>query len=276
MVGSTFNFLDLSLRIEAYGTISTSIYVKPTDKGVYTHFRSHIPLQYKTSLISTLVTRAIKFSSSWQACSIELNRLRQTLVNNSYPLKLIDDVIKKKIRSNPETTNDLDDDVTFYLALYNLSNFASGTKEIRTIITDHVKTSLPTSSIRVVTYYRPYKLGSQLSTRSRCDGVDKSGVVYSFKCPLTTCHAVYYGHTTQTLSSRIKQHRYVSSSITKHFNNDHDMAVPNYNELMQCFSIEFSSNEPIQIKIVEALKIKIDRPYINVKYDVMNNLLKLF
>jgi len=81
-------------------------------------------------------------------------------------------------------------------------------------------------------------------------------VVYAFNCPIDSCNGLYYGHTTQLLSIRIKQHRYASSSIAKHFHNDHDCPVPSFNEFAKSFDVVFSSNEPIRIKIVEALKIK--------------------
>ena len=160
--------------------------------------------------------------------------------------------------------------------MHNLSYFSAGTKEIRSIVQSHVKTSLPNGSVKVITYYRPYKLSSQFTTRSRCDRMERCGVVYSFKCPMDSCNELYYGHTTQHLSNRVKQHRYVTSSIAKHLHNDHNMPVPAYETFKNCFDIIYSSTESIRIKIVEALKIKADRPFINVKYDVLNTLLKLF
>ena len=52
--------------------------------------------------------------------------------------------------------------------------------------------------------------------------------------------------------------------------------VPAFDNLVPCFKIIYASNESIKIKIVEALRIKSDRPYINIQYDVSNTLLKLF
>ena len=54
------------------------------------------------------------------------------------------------------------------------------------------------------------------------------------------------------------------------------MVVPSFEQFSQNFSIVYSSSEAIRIKIVEALKIRIDRPIINIKYDVLNTILKLF
>ena len=192
---------------------------------------------------------------------------------------MMEEVINRKMRdfiAQKSKDKEDEDDVVFYLELHNLSNFIAGGKQIKSIINSHVTTSSPGKAVRVVTYYRPYKMSRKFSTRSRCEDVNRSSVVYSFQCPEQACNAMYYGHTTQTLSNRIKQHRYVSSSIAQHFHKDHDKAVPAVDNFAKCFDIIFSSSESIRIKIVEALKIKIDKPLINVKYDVSNTLLKLF
>ena len=122
----------------------------------------------------------------------------------------------------------------------------------------------------------PKKLMAKFSTRSRRLDLDRSGVVYRFRCSQPACSAAYVGHTLQTLSNRIKQHRRVESSIFQHFSLDHDVNVPPFNELKACFDILYSSNDSICIKIVESLRIKFDRPYINVKYNEMNGICRLF
>ena len=97
MENNTFNFLDIKLDFSNDGNISTSVYVKPTDKGIYANFHSHIPQQYKKSVINTLINRALKYSSSWETCHAEFNRIRQVFSNNNYPQALIDENIEKKV-----------------------------------------------------------------------------------------------------------------------------------------------------------------------------------
>ena len=277
MVNSNFHFLDLNLTIDSEGTIHTSIFVKPTDKGVYTNFNSHQPLQYKKSVISSLVIRALKFSSTPEARTAEIRRLKQVFANNGYPQKMIENIISDKMRKYmspaPEPNSD---DCTFFLAIQNLSAFKRGTKEIKGIVHSHVKSCLPDKEVHVITYFRPSKLSSRFSTRRRSSDAEKSGVVYSFHCSETACNAVYVGHTTQSLRNRALQHRRPESSIYRHFQNDHDKLVPDIDTFLPCFSISYMSSEQIRIKIVEALKIKDERPYINIQYDSSNTLLKLF
>ena len=97
MEGDTFHFLDVSLKQLPDGGFDTSVYVKPTDKGLYTNYGSHIPDQYKRSVISSLVNRALKICSSPQSRASEIKRITQLLVNNGYPQFLIDKIISAKM-----------------------------------------------------------------------------------------------------------------------------------------------------------------------------------
>ena len=277
MIDSHFNFLDLQLEIKNDGSIGTSIYVKPTDAGLYANFLSHTPLTYKKSVLNSLVNRAVKFSSTWEACSTELNRIKQVMANNNYPQSLVEKVINSRLSSFRSSNNDSKpDDTTFYFCIQNLSHFVARSTEIKSIVKSHVQSSSPDKEVNVRTYFRPYKMSSCFSTRFKCPQRDQNRVVYRFSCPEPACNASYVGYTTQTLINRVKQHRNRESSIFKHFNVDHSKAVPPIDELISNFSIVYSSSEQIKLKIVEAIIIKSERPFINVKHDVLYDLLRLF
>jgi hypothetical protein len=62
MVNSKFHFLDINLEIADNGNFLTSIYVKPTDTGLYANYQSYLPDNYKKSVIKTLIRRALKYS----------------------------------------------------------------------------------------------------------------------------------------------------------------------------------------------------------------------
>ena len=277
MTGTSFNFLDLNLKIQSNGFIGTSIYIKPTDCGLYANFQSHIPLAYKKSVINALVRRAIKFSSTWDACSSELNRIKQVLANNHYPQGLVEKVINNHLsKFHSPNDNEKPENINFYFCIQNLSRFTAQSMEIKSLIKSHVKSTSPDKEVNVLTYFRPYKISSCFSTRSKCLERERSRVVYRFVCPEPACNAAYIGYTTQTLINRAKQHRNRESSIFKHFDSDHKISVPHINELISHFSIIYSSNEKIKLKIVEAIFIKSERPLINVKHDVLYDLLRLF
>ena len=61
---NSFHFLDVQFTITE-NIIETSVYIKPTDRGMYSNFSSHTLESYKISILKTLVNRAIKVSSPW-------------------------------------------------------------------------------------------------------------------------------------------------------------------------------------------------------------------
>ena len=92
MTDNCFHFLDVKLYVRD-GQISTSVFIKDTDKGLYCSYLSHTLSQYKRSIIKTLVHRALKLCSSWKEVDVEMGRFKQVFVNNEYSLSIIDKVI---------------------------------------------------------------------------------------------------------------------------------------------------------------------------------------
>ena len=45
--------------------IETKVYVKPTNTGLLVHYQSHVDNRYKQSLLTTMLDRAYRLSSSW-------------------------------------------------------------------------------------------------------------------------------------------------------------------------------------------------------------------
>src|SRR5678815_337777 len=99
---------------------TTSIYVKPTDKGLYTNFSSHLPLTYKIALIKTLLHRAYRICSDWKLFDVELSRIKQNLVNNNFPQYLLDKIIKTFINKKivKEKAEDNRDSLTFFFLFF--------------------------------------------------------------------------------------------------------------------------------------------------------------
>ena len=167
--------------------------------------------------------------------------------------------------------------VKLYAQLHNVSAFKQDTKRLRKIVAEHVVNRRPEEQVKVVTYYRPYKISSIFSTRIRPVVPRRSGCVYKFLCPEPSCNeAMYYGYTNQRLGTRVKQHRYQSSSICKHFIDNHDKLPPKFDDFIKNFSIIFSSSDVLSLKIAEAILIKTDKPLINIKYNELYDFLKLF
>lgn len=277
MDGNCFNFLDVKLTLENRN-FNTSVYIKPTDKGIYSHFSSHTLNSYKISVIKTLFFRALKLSSSWREFDNESRRLKQILVNNGYPLTLIDKVLNRTVNKYFTTSNDIAhdfNDINFYIQLDNINTFQNDSKQLKNIVKYYVKAN-HNYSININAYFLPSKISAFFSTRPSKPVESRSGVVYLFECPQESCNASYIGYTTNTLLTRCKQHKYSPSKIHAHFIDDHDMIPPHHNSFINCFKILFSSHNNIDIKIAESLYIKQFKPFINVKYNEAFSLLKLF
>ena len=185
MQGNKFNFLDIEMSVQHDGKIETSVYIKPTDKGIYPNFHSHIPEQYKKSVINSLVNRAIKYCSSEPTLNAELDRIKQILSNNGYPQTTTERIIRSKLANinesqTPIETDNNDKSIRFYAQLFSLSKFKSDKKWLNQIVTAHVRGTEENSTVSVIAYYKPKKISSQFSTRSRDDGVDRVNVVYNF------------------------------------------------------------------------------------------------
>ena len=280
MDGDTFHFLDVSLKLRSDGCFDTSVFIKPTDNGLYTNYSSLVPQQYKHSVVSFLVNRALKICSTPEARTAELHRLTQVLVNNGYPQFLIDKTIRAKLRqlndSQPHSS-DSDSNVNFFVELHNVSNFRRDTKRLKGIMNQHVLPAQNQGSVALTTFYKPMKLSSKFSTRQRPSDAEKSSLVYQFLCPEQSCNDVaYIGYTNQRLITRVQQHRYSSSGICKHYMDMHNDRPPVQNELINHFKILYRSSDLMSVKIAEAILIKNDRPIINTKYSELYDFLRLF
>ena len=82
-------FIDINLRKEKDGTISTSVFRKRTHTDQYLQFSSHHPLAHKHSVIRTLFSRASSLLSSLVQCSLEEKNIFDALRTNGYSKNLI-------------------------------------------------------------------------------------------------------------------------------------------------------------------------------------------
>ena len=81
---STLPFLGMVLRKDSQ-SITTSVYVKPTNTGLLLHYNSHVDNRYKKSFIITMLDRAFKLSSNWSLFHEECIRLKTLFLQLAYP-----------------------------------------------------------------------------------------------------------------------------------------------------------------------------------------------
>ena len=94
-------FLDILVSPGRDGSLSTSVYRKPTHTDLYLQWESHHPLSSKYSVIGTLQHRANTICSSPQLLQKEEEHLQQALMRCQYPNWALNK-IKHKMR-NPGT-----------------------------------------------------------------------------------------------------------------------------------------------------------------------------
>ena len=137
----------------------------------------------------------------------------------------------------------------------------------------HIKPSLSESKVKVLVYYKPKKLSSCFSLREKKADSVNHGLVYKFKCNADGCNATYIGYTMNTLTHRAKQHRYAPSKVFEHYAKEHQQKPT---DILDSFEIMYKNSSVKSIRIAEALLIKENMPYINVKYNEMSSILKIF
>ena len=72
------------------------------------HYKSHVHVRYKTSLLKTMLGRAFKLLSTCQLFHLECDRLTQTFSRLQYPAQLLQSTISnfvtKKVSDDPIST----------------------------------------------------------------------------------------------------------------------------------------------------------------------------
>ena len=139
-----FAFLDVLMNIDDGGNITTSVYCKPTDKGVYCNYFSHTSEMYKRSVIKTLVFKALKYTSNWPLFPAEIVRLKQLFCNNNYPQHLVESIIQSsvKIFLDPQLEKS-SNDIKFFVQLTNLQTFNADSVSLKNIFKKHVTSLNP-------------------------------------------------------------------------------------------------------------------------------------
>ena len=164
--------------------------------------------------------------------------------------------------------------ITFYYETKNVSKLKQEEKSLKNILQQHIKPKNKELDINVNVYYKSKKLSTNFSTRSRNSTNSQSHVVYQFSCPERDCKSRYIGYTTNTVHTRAVQHRYKPSKIHTHLSTEHNK--PTIGNIEDNFKILFSSSNLNELKIAEALLIKLHLPEINIKYNEISNILSIF
>ena len=86
-------FLDV-LVTRIGNAFCTSLYIKPTFSGLYSHYKSYLPDTYKKGLVYTLLHRAHVLCSSWDKFHEEVVFLKEIFMKNAFPIHFVDKCVK--------------------------------------------------------------------------------------------------------------------------------------------------------------------------------------
>ena len=199
---------------------ATNVYGKQTFSGVYSNFKSFIPETYKISLIKSLF-RCFSLCSGFIKFHLEIDKLKSTLQNNSYPRDLVDKCIKEFLNKilPPKPVVRAVPKKNLVIALPYLSKLSL---QIRTIINRIMKNKLPHCNIRFV-FHTKCKISNFFTFQDKIPSFLHSGIVYKFECG--SCNATYYDKSKRHFKVRIFESLVISVLTGKRVKRDNDSAI---------------------------------------------------
>ena len=86
--------------------------------------------------------------------------------------------------------------------------------------------------------------------------LQKSGVIYRFRCGRVNCEEEYIGESDRTFAERFREHMKAPSPIHDHHITGHEVSLDN-------FSIVGREDQNIARAIKEAILIRVNNPFLN-------------
>jgi len=272
----------LDVLMERNSTISTSVYVKPTNSGDCLNYNSICPERYKSGTVKTFLHRAYHVSNSWLEFDQEVNRIKQLLTNNSYPMLFVEKIISNFLNSkiNNDATNPKN-----YIELYYenqmSTNYKQDERQLNNIIKNNISATDENYNIKLTVFYKNKKI-KQLFIKNNLnkDSTDigsRHHCVYSYICNMNGCNSVeYIGYSSCKMTDRFRMHTQNSSSIKKHLMEHHQISKVKTSELLPNIKILYHSNNTKNLIFAEAFFIKSIKPQLNAQNEGCERILKVF
>ena len=206
-------FLGILLTPGVDGSITTSVFRKPTHTDLYMQWDSHHAISSQYSVIGTLHHRANTICSSPELLQQEEQHLKKVLTKCKYPVWALNRV---KIRmKTPAHKNQQK----------NKSCMTGNQKQNPYIVVPYYK-GLSESFKRTCQKYgvQVYFKGGNtikcllMAPQDKDPIMKKSGVIYRYKCDRVECDEEYVGESSRTFGERFKEHQKAPSPIFDHYN----------------------------------------------------------
>ena len=210
-------FLDTIVKPEANGTLSITVYRKPTHTEQYLQWDCHHHLSAKFSVIHTLSHRAKTVCSKPELLQQVKDHLRKALTKYKYPKWALDKVEKRLNRSTCEVIDRVNNQGT--TAAQAATN---GVKTKGHIVIPYTQ-GLCESIKKICGRYdiqTHFKGGSIIknflvSPKDKDPMVNQSGAIDWYQCGDLGCDE-YIGETSKTFGERYKEHLKAPSAIHHH------------------------------------------------------------
>ncbi len=261
-------FLDVSVS-RTDNSFVTNVYRKATFSGVFTNFYSFISIQFKASLISTLLYRCYHLSSTSELFHKEVERLREILAKNAFPLEFIDQCITSFLNKQYKKKVPVTATVEPKTATVMLPFLGKVSLEIRNRIRKYVKKYVSNCCKLNVVFRSQRRLKSLFSFKDKLPSCLQSFVIYRYTC--RTCNSSYIGKTDRHHHVRWCEHlkitpvkRAPSKSKAKTAVHEHISATGHLGSLedFEIIGRERSRNDFL-LRVKESLLIKRHKPKLN-------------
>ena len=192
---------------------------------LYTHTHTHTHI-YIYIYIYIYISKTIFYK--------EVENIKQALINNGFPNYIVDEQIKpttKNVNQQNKHCTTPSSQQTYIKLFYRNQmhyNYKSNERILKTLIHKNILPTDPNKKIKLVIYYNKFKTSNLVirNDSSPSFGVlQKTNVIYKFKCPLGDCitdnNNIYIGLTSTTLPRRLTMHLPDTGSIAQHLKNIH-------------------------------------------------------
>ncbi|XP_071941170.1 uncharacterized protein [Antedon mediterranea] len=173
---------DMLITLNDNGTVTTSVYRKPTHTDQYLHSNSHHPLEHKLGLINTLVDRAEKVVRDMDLRKVEMDNIKKALHNCQYPEWSFQRVMenRKRKKNKGHEPQKLKIKMRGSIGIPYVKGMA---ERIRRTLSYH----------NVGTYFLPQNKikNSLVHPKDKIEKMDTCGVIYEVTC--RNCPQVYIG-----------------------------------------------------------------------------------
>jgi hypothetical protein len=249
----SLSFLDILVKKQTDGQLTTSVYRKPTHTNQYLNWNSHHPLHQKVGTIRTLAHRASVISGDAQSKKSERTLLSEAFRDCDYP----DWALKKGFRPPKPKEDDTQREDKEYAGFATIP-YVKG-------ITEPISRILNKAGLKVAMKPCTTLRQQLVSPKDKDSTLDRTGIVYEIDC--NRCEDIYIGQTGRHLRDRLKEHKQsvdkghlTTSAVAEHaYAKHHEINWDNVKILDQ------DSNKTRRL-VKESLHIRTKKPAMNRAY----------